>query len=140
MLQLAPEPTSPARARRFVAEALEELPAETVEVATLLVSELVTNVVVHAGTDASVAVESSRTGVRIEVADAVGGTPELQVNDMDAESGRGLILVDRASRAWGVEPRRDGPGKIVWFELETPRYARAGVIGSAGKSDRYSTG
>jgi anti-sigma regulatory factor (Ser/Thr protein kinase) len=116
-LALLAEPSSPARARRFVADALDHrCPAEVVEIAVLLVSELATNVVLHARTPMRISVLSARAGVRIEVADDSVAQPVIRIQRSGAPSGRGLVLVDRLARAWGVEAER--PGKVVWFELD----------------------
>ena len=47
------------------------------------------------------------------------GSPRLLrqvLPDPDAESGRGLWLVEQLARSWGVRPHRDG-GKVVWCTL-----------------------
>jgi serine/threonine-protein kinase RsbW len=57
------------------------------------------------------------TGLRIEVHDAGQDVPVLRVPAPDAESGRGLPLVDALTAGrWGVAPR-DGVGKLTWAEL-----------------------
>ncbi|WP_413753701.1 ATP-binding protein [Streptomyces sp. R-74717] len=55
-------------------------------------------------------------GVRVEVADASPELPRAVMGDVFDEGGRGLMLVDAVTDGWGVEPRRDGRGKTVWFE------------------------
>ena len=112
--------TSPAAARRFVAAALAEWECgDDSEVVQLLVSELVTNAVMHAGSQADVAVILRRDVVRIEVGDRSSDVPRAGRVDPDARSGRGLWLVEQMSSAWGVEEIADG--KVVWFEV--PRRA-----------------
>jgi two-component sensor histidine kinase len=84
-----------------------------VDAATLVVSELVTNAVRHAGTPVSVRVRLLGSRVRLEVGD---GDPRLpQPATGTGESGRGLRLVTAVARAWGARPTSHG--KVVWAEL-----------------------
>jgi anti-sigma regulatory factor (Ser/Thr protein kinase) len=88
--------------------------------AELLVSELVTNAVLHARSSTRVLIEREGTTLRISVFDTSPTRPRLRELGPDAVTGRGLLLVDRIARRWGVDP--DAPGKCVWFEVD----ARAG--------------
>jgi hypothetical protein len=45
----------------------------------------------------------------------------LAAPEVEAESGRGLLLVRELSRAWGVLPRV--PGKTVWAEIARTPFA-----------------
>ena len=112
------------RARRFVLAALEALgvraPAVE-EVAELLTSEVVTNAVLHAGSGVRVLVEGTPGGVRISVTDTDPKMPALRPPADQAESGRGLHLVDTLADRWGVAPVPTG--KSVWFELEVREQA-----------------
>ena len=109
-------------ARRFVAGFLKELAwPGNVQVIGLLVSELVTNAIVHAGQGHSreqIALTMSITDglVRVEVADA-NPSPPIRIVDgaVDAPSGRGLVIVDTLATTWGVTPTSSG--KSVWFEV-----------------------
>jgi anti-sigma regulatory factor (Ser/Thr protein kinase) len=102
------------------------------ETATLLVSELVTNAIAHAGE--VVAPGKDVTGLAGSVAPVILGLsfwesllvqvwdhshvpPLRRVVADDAEGGRGLELVDALSKEWGYEVMVTG-GKIVWFSLE----------------------
>ena len=119
-LSLAPDPGAPQQARRFVAATLDddEL-AEAREIAELLVSELVTNAVVHAASHVDVEVERDDTGVLVRVRDADTGPLVMRAgggSELD-EGGRGFLLVDRLAEAWGTEHR--GGRKCVWFRLST---------------------
>ena len=119
------DPMSAGAARRFVAEALAELECDNCsDVVQLLVSELVTNAVMHAGSDADVAVILRHDVVRIEVGDRSCDMPVSRRVAPDARSGRGLWLVDQLASAWGVQERPGG--KIVWFEV--PRGAATAEI------------
>ncbi|MDI5970639.1 SpoIIE family protein phosphatase [Streptomyces sp. SL13] len=96
---------------------------ERVDVAALLVSEVVTNVLVHTEGDALLSVEVlGRPGVRrmrAEVADRSDDMPHLRHPGEMASFGRGLLLMEELADAWGVMP--SGWGKSIWFELyETP--------------------
>ena len=88
-----------------------------VEDAAVVVSELVTNAVVHARSGPLLVLSVRGDVLRIVVRDDDGGTPPqpLAVDD-DASHGRGLALVEAISRRWGVERQPDG-GKSVWCEL-----------------------
>lgn len=113
-------PASPASvpaARSFVVATLAEAPGELSSTAGLLVSELATNAVRHAGTPSFV-VDVEVTpggGTRVAVTDTGIGHPIPRTPGPTAEHGRGLQLVETLSTAWGVD--RDTTSKTVWFEL-----------------------
>jgi anti-sigma regulatory factor (Ser/Thr protein kinase) len=87
------------------------------EIAELLTSELVTNALVHTDHDAILTATLGPGTLRVEVRDFVGRHPKLCVPIADdGTHGRGLVLVQSLSDAWGV--RAHGVGKAVWFELE----------------------
>ncbi len=114
--RLPPDAASAGQARRFVREVLGEWRLEGIEeVATLLVSEVVTNAVLHAGTDLTVGLRRSGGNVRVEVADRSTQAASRRHYDSAATTGRGLALVDALSDEWGVEARPDG--KTVWFDV-----------------------
>jgi anti-sigma regulatory factor (Ser/Thr protein kinase) len=108
---------SPAVARQFVAAALRRWNADapTVEAAQLLVSELVTNVVVHTSSDVRLAVSVRGQKIRVEVVDSDEHMPRVGTVDSSDLGGRGLAIVDGVAEAWGSDSRSDG--KAVWFEL-----------------------
>ena len=115
-LALPPVPTSAADARRFVGSTLVGWGSDDVaDAARLLVSELVTNAVLHARTDVEVVVKLRRKGVRVEVRDGSPATPTVRHYDDEAMTGRGIALVDQLANRWGVDTRNSG--KTVWFEL-----------------------
>ena len=115
-LELPADRTAPARARRFVSQALRQWGHDDAagDVA-LLVSELVTNAVLHARSAARLTVELDGLTLRVAVFDASSSRPRLRHYTPDAVTGRGLLLVDRIADRWGVT-EADG-GKEVWFEL-----------------------
>ena len=84
--------------------------------AELLVSELVTNAVLHARSATRVTIERDGTTLRFSVYDASPTRPRLRDYGPEAVTGRGLLLVDRIARRWGVDPQ--DAGKCVWFEME----------------------
>lgn len=96
------------------------------EGAVLLVSELVTNAVLHARAAPEITVRAGEGQVWIGVRDASPVTPAPKRYGIDAATGRGLQLVERIAARWGVHT--DDGGKTVWFELDgdsSERYARA---------------
>ncbi|MFF7155943.1 SpoIIE family protein phosphatase [Streptomyces sp. NPDC008139] len=93
--------------------------ADQVESAVLLVSELVTNVLVHTDEDAVLtAMVTGMPGTRrlhVEVGDRSDDMPHRRSPGEMASSGRGLMLIEELADAWGVDPH--GDGKSIWFEL-----------------------
>jgi len=83
--------------------------------ASLIVTELATNAVLHADSPYEVRLSRSGGGVRIEVADSDVGTPEPQPFSAVAESGRGIVIVSALSASWGIEAQPEG--KVTWAEL-----------------------
>lgn len=114
--RLAAEVQSAGSARRFVETTLEEWDcADSLEIVKLLVSELVTNAVLHAGSDAEVVVQLTPTVLHVEVIDDSPVMPVLREPGSSDTSGRGLALVDNFASAWGTRPLIHG--KSVWFEV-----------------------
>jgi len=116
--ELPLDDTSPARAREFLRRATcVEHQGHVLEDAVLLVSEVVTNSVVHGGPPIVVAVDcESTTGLRVRVRDGNRDLPKPRDAGVWEEGGRGLGLVERLSDDWGVDPE-PGDGKQVWFVL-----------------------
>lgn len=117
-LTLPPDPRSPWRARRFVTETLSDTTAHLADVVALLVSEVVTNAVLHARTEVRVSIERGDDTIRVEVADESHTGPAKRPVSQQAATGRGLLLVEELADRWGTEP--NPRGKVVWFELSTP--------------------
>ncbi len=94
-------------------------PPDQRESAVLLVSELVTNVLVHTDDDACLTAEiTGMPGTRrlhVEVGDRSDDMPHRRSPGELASSGRGLFLIEELADSWGVDPR--GDGKSIWFEL-----------------------
>jgi anti-sigma regulatory factor (Ser/Thr protein kinase) len=110
---LPPEPSSPAEARAAVLEQFADhrLLGELL----LCVSEVVTNAVLHAGTELRFSVSENFDRIRVEVSDGNAGMPIRKNYDLDAATGRGMLLIEELADGWGVQPLDDG--KTVWFEL-----------------------
>lgn len=114
--RLANEVESAGSARRFVETTLSEWDwHDDLEVVKLLVSELVTNAVVHADSDAEVVVQLTPSTLHVEVLDSSFEMPVLRRAAEGDTSGRGLALVETFASAWGVRPLPHG--KSVWFEV-----------------------
>jgi anti-sigma regulatory factor (Ser/Thr protein kinase) len=113
---LPAEPLSARQARRFVTSALSELGLpELTDTALILVSELVTNAVLHARSEVTLTVVRTGGGLRMEVGDQSSLAPSVRRYSAEAATGRGLVLVESLADAWGSDI---GPsGKTVWFEL-----------------------
>lgn len=98
-------------------------PEVDVDTAALLVSELVTNAILHARTAVVVCVRHQGGRVRIEVHDSSGLTPRLHGFSGTSATGRGLQLLEGLAKRWGVEPDAEGVGKTVWCEVDAPAEA-----------------
>ena len=117
---LARDPDSAAEARRALGEVSDHLSQRRLEDAQLLVSELVTNAIRHAGLEEQetirLVVETDDRGMRVEVCDRGPGFELSEPTpDPSRPSGWGLYLVRELSDRWGID--RDG-GTRVWFELD----------------------
>ena len=115
------------RARRVVREELgSELCEDRLDDVELLVSELATNSVRHAGCneDGVISMEADVTDdcIRVRLCDHGSGFdgPTAEPTPVDAAGGFGLVLLERLSDRWGTQ--RNG-GFCVWFEVERARPA-----------------
>jgi anti-sigma regulatory factor (Ser/Thr protein kinase) len=107
---------APRNARAFVTDALTRWDhTELAETASLIVSELATNAIIHARTAFTVTVASLVDGVRITVRDSNTKLPRRRDASPAASSGRGLDIVAKLARNWGAVTTQDG--KLVWAEL-----------------------
>jgi serine/threonine-protein kinase RsbW len=119
-VDLSRDPDSAAEARRALGEVSDHLTPRRLEDAQLLVSELVTNAIRHAGLDDDdvirLIVVTGERALRIEVCDPGQGFEVTEpAPDPTRPSGWGLYLVRELSDRWGVE--RDSETR-VWFELD----------------------
>ena len=124
-LEVGADPAEVGRARRWARSWLvgsgiddDEPLAETL---ILLISELVTNAVVHTGCPAVLRMLIGSGGaesetVRVEVADASACPPRPRHAEGDETNGRGLELVDGLADRWGWQP--EGAGKRIWCEVD----------------------
>ena len=116
-LRLSEDITSAARARRFVEERCAAWGFDAVvDDAVLVVSELVTNAVIHGKSSAELRLVRAQDILRVEVADDGPAPPDPQLAGADDEHGRGLFLIGALSAAWGTEAAPGG-GKVVWADL-----------------------
>lgn len=145
-LEVGPDPAEVGRARRWARSRLvgsgigdDEPLAETL---ILLISELVTNAVVHTGCPAVLRMLFGGTGapgaagtVRVEVADASDRPPLQRHAEGDETGGRGLELVDGLADRWGWLP--EGAGKQIWCEVDRGGPVRLSephpVVGQGGE-------
>lgn len=120
-LRLDPELRNVATARDFVAQSVEGRVADMDDV-LVMVSELVTNVVRHTGSEVTLTV---RVGppVRIEVHDGEAATEAFREiiqtapsPQLTVDTGRGLSIVHALAERIGLDDDPDG-GKVVWFEV-----------------------
>jgi PAS domain S-box-containing protein len=100
--------------RRLLADAGRD---DLVEPAQLLVSEVVTNALVHSATPIDVSMAATPEGVLVEVGDGSQHIPQPRRYAPTANTGRGLALLDSTADAWGVVP--GVRGKTVWFQLSS---------------------
>lgn len=125
-LEIGADPAEVGRARRWARSRLlgsglgdDEPLSETL---ILLISELVTNAVVHTGCPAVLRMLFGQDGpadagtVRVEVADASACPPRPRHADGDDTNGRGLELVDGLADRWGWTA--EGSGKSIWCEVD----------------------
>jgi len=113
---LPPVPAGVSDVRRRVRAVLAGWDAGSVEAELLLLlTELTSNVVRHAGTPFDVTLVWDGSRVRCEVADGDPTAPRLRDPAPDDPGGRGLHLVSELADRWGV--REAESGKTVWFEL-----------------------
>lgn len=123
-----PEPAAVAAARKFVRETLQGWldtrpappDAEFVDDAVLLTSELVTNAVVHAGTQVQVTCKLAASAVEVVVRDShparmVPGPARDDSIPAERTHGRGLLLPSALASAWGVSYGAEA--KAVWFRM-----------------------
>jgi anti-sigma regulatory factor (Ser/Thr protein kinase) len=118
-MSFRPHDTAPAEGRRVLDGLSGLVPPVTLDDARLLLTELMTNAIRHAGDREdeaiSMLIQATSSELFIEVTDRGRG---FEPRGPGAAAGRGwgLFLLDRISDAWGVS-ERDGGGASVWFRL-----------------------
>ncbi|MGP3988966.1 ATP-binding SpoIIE family protein phosphatase [Streptomyces sp. 3N207] len=118
------QPDRIAVARHQLHDLLHDWPdPDQVDGAVLMLSEMLTNVLVHTDGDAVLVAEitvprgneaAGRT-LRVNVSDSSDELPHRRSPGELASSGRGLMLLGMLADHWGVDPR--GEGKCIWFEI-----------------------
>ncbi|WP_179272610.1 ATP-binding protein [Streptomyces sp. XY006] len=143
-LEIRPDPAEVGRARRWARSRLagsgiqaDEPLAETL---ILLVSELVTNAVVHTGRPAVLRLSlppavTEEATVRLEVADRSGRAPVPRCAGDEATGGRGLALVDGLADRWGWSV--EATGKRIWCELDRCAASREIAASCGGGAVAY---
>lgn len=117
-VELPALPKSAGEARRFAGELLSEwhIRQETCDVVVLLVSELVTNAILHAGLTFGLELKQvDDNKLRIEVRDPSPAPVQPRHFTTDAGTGRGFMLIEALAIDWGWDAGPDG--KVVWFEV-----------------------
>jgi PAS domain S-box-containing protein len=114
--RLEPRPSSVAEARRRVRDLLlSGGRADLLDPTLLLVSEVVTNALLHAGTMINLAATLDDSGVRVEVGDGSPHLPSRRRYAPTSGTGRGLLMLETFVDDWGVTLH--GEGKTVWFHV-----------------------
>ena len=119
-LDLDHDVTAPRAARRFVSDVLATwgLGDGVVERSQLLVSELVSNAVLHGSAPVRMSIvddSGAAPGICVEVSNAGDGKPVMRRAERDELSGRGLQLIDELAVSWGT--RSDDGRTAVWFRI-----------------------
>jgi anti-sigma regulatory factor (Ser/Thr protein kinase) len=110
-------PTTASAARQAVSLVAGDIPADALQTARLLTTELVTNSIRHGPPPPAtidLLVDVSRDQIRVEVSDTATGTP-TRSNPRDS-GGYGLQLLDRLATHW--DTTRQHGGNHTWFELD----------------------
>jgi len=115
-LKLGALPSSVPTARHHTARTLSKWNLEHLaDTAQTIVSELVTNAILHGAGPVTLRLRANDECLIIEVADVLPAPPEPCQCPADAEGGRGMEIVSLLSHSWGYYPERDG--KVVWAFL-----------------------
>ncbi len=120
-VHLSSHPTSASAARRFVRGVLETWKCGDPDSVLICTDELVTNAIIHVSSDIDVVVRRAGDNIRVEVHDDSPRPPLRRVHAMDADSGRGLRVVEALCARWGVDAKP--AGKAVWFEVPALSYS-----------------
>ncbi len=116
-LRLEHDIRAPGHARRWIIQRCHEWRCDDLaDSAALLVTELVTNVFLHAGTDCLVHAAFDHPVLAVTVTDWDPHDPLVRARSTTAENGRGLAILDAIADAWGIQDA-DG-AKNVWFHLK----------------------
>ena len=120
-LNVARSLSAPGKAREAIGDACDKWALSDLRhPAVLIVSELVTNAIRHAGTDVEVDAALRGPYLHLRVMDSDPAPPVLLAASDGAalaEHGRGLPVVQHYSTAWGYAVNSLGTGKVVWATL-----------------------
>jgi anti-sigma regulatory factor (Ser/Thr protein kinase) len=119
-LPVADDISAVARLRHRAGEVLADwgVPQDLGDEALLLLSELVTNALLHARPPVEVRLSRDRRHLTLEVHDGAATLPRRSRPTVDDEHGRGLLLVSLMAQRWGTRPTPHG--KAVWCVLDLP--------------------
>ncbi|SES00198.1 Anti-sigma regulatory factor (Ser/Thr protein kinase) [Lentzea xinjiangensis] len=125
-LQFTRDAGQAAAARRWTRETLRDVSDDELDDILLVVTELVSNAVDH-GTSPYVlrlCQSAELCHVRVEVDDASADMPVLDSSRLGGDRGRGMVIINRLAKDWGVSPGLEG--KTVWAEITCePRFPSA---------------
>lgn len=107
--------TAPLLARQLVREHCAGYAADTLDWALVLTNELVTNAIEHGAGEPVVRLRVDPHLLRVEVHDESSDDVRSLPQDVAADRGRGLAIVEAVASAWGSAPTNHG--KTIWFEL-----------------------
>ncbi len=117
----APRQESVRQSRRFIADAVRDLPRDVRDQIVLMVSELATNALIHGAGGFAMTVERTATDLRVSVVDQGEADPRqgpsLRSPRPDEPHGRGLRIVDKLADEWGTGAAPFGIGQVVWFRV-----------------------
>ena len=147
-LDLQAQPTEVRRARAFVRTNLPQPASAGLDTVLVLVSELMTNAVLH-GRGAAHGIVRLEMSVHedgvilIGVSDESSALPRQRDARRDEEDGRGLQIVRELADEWGCVPLGPAGGKIVWFRVRGTKRPRircqpAAATGAPPVSERFS--
>ena len=115
-MEFSVSPASVRAARAFTSDWLgPTTPVDAVRCAQLVVSELATNAIEHAGTAFVVDIQRDNEWIRVALTDGSETPPLLRVARIQDVTGRGLALVDQLCERWGFETSQ--AQKTVWCEI-----------------------
>jgi PAS domain S-box-containing protein len=108
---------APREARTAAREATTRwgISPDTADTVALVISELVTNAVLHTGSAPVLRMRASDGAVYVELSDDDSRPPRMRDPGDDDAGGRGLHLIEALSHRWGVRTTRTG--KVVWCEI-----------------------
>jgi len=114
-ISLQPEPSSVRRARDFMRWSLADAGATDDGAIDIVVSELVTNAIVHGAAPIALHVWPRPGHIRVGVSDGSTVPPARRAAGTTDRTGRGLTIIERLAMQWGSDPL--GRGKLTWADI-----------------------